>query len=198
MDEKEVENKVEEIEDKKKKKTSMFSNVPTYVIVLVMGGIFFLLMTVRNKGEGTDMTVPFAGIVILILIVYFWSQKDQATGTRLTPREARALIMDELKYYRQLGVVDRTQVVKVTMYGAPQFVDGNVMHYNFGMEVTHPNCSKSYGRAQVNSYTGDVMFQESPGKITGRETRDVVNILPKWFKEGEKMEKTISKFAKRL
>lgn len=182
---------VEEIKEKKDKKKSFLSNIP--IPYLIGGFIIVILVFINaNKNSGTTWFI-LIGIGILL---YFISLQGVGSHNIIDPIQARSLIEDELLKYRRRGVIKTNEVVEVGMCAGKQFVDGAPMHYNFSIKKVNPDTGFTFMRAQVDCRYGHVLFQKSLGEITGRETRDVINAIPKWFKESEKIDKTVSKLSK--
>ena len=186
---------LERVETKEKKGRSWIKDVPTAYLVMAVVLILVLINYAQSQPRGWSKALPW--MIGVFVALYLLSQSSSPT-TFLTEPEAKAALKKRIEEKKLTGEIDRNVYAKVDINAGEQFVEGGSMHYLIGVSFIYPDFKIVYKQAKVNSKVFgnnkvNITFQDSFGRVTGRETRDVYDWMKKVARMREKYGESLFK-----
>lgn len=172
-------------EEKEVKRDNIFSNIPTFVLVLLVLGLILIFITAQNAGEdGWKKVAPW--ILLMIILFVIFGLRPTKTGM-LTEMQAKALLKKNINEKIRSGEIERNINVEPQLECDLKIVDGKPRYYVTGAKMIYPDLRVVMMQIKINAWDGNITWQRAAGQITGREPVQLQNMIPKLYREAEKV-----------
>lgn len=179
----------EEEQKQEKEKTNWWTNTPTYIKVIGVGAIVFLLVTYMDRGAGQAQKYLLY-LIGIVLAIYFLGQRMTKKTEMLTPEQAMRAAQKEMIRQTKMGMWPFQTKYWIGPSSGLKNIEGAGAYYLIRMD-TREFGRLNYYRWMVDAYLGYATLQENVGPISGRETVPISRPVPmamRWIKDN-KLEK---------
>lgn len=167
-----TEEALEGAKQKKEKKGSWIKDVPTGWLVGAL--ILIAILVVKGQTEGWNKVLVW--IIMIGLGLYLLSISGGGRKDFLTEPEAKALLAKRIAEKRITKEIPRNVYIPMPLNAGEQFIEGNMMYYIIGLEFYYPNGKYEYKQVRVGSKPPfNITFQDSIGRISGREALPIID-----------------------
>ena len=186
VDDQVTQDALKKVEEKQSKTTNWTENLPAGFILIFIALIGLLLLYAYNTGGDYKKIIPW--IIMIAIAWYILGSKTKKEGI-LTEMEAKAILKNIIKMKRRNGEIPPYEKWIIDINADLQYIDGEPKDYLIGINIVKSDFRTMFKQAKINSWNGNVTFQDAMGRITGHEKPYIRSPIPQVLKQYEKHQK---------